>query len=138
MLILDSYALLCLFDKKHPDEQNKIKQYLADAEKGKVKLYMAKINEGEVFYRLYKYLGEPVAVGFRDDIKSGVVPITVISVNDKRAERASEIKAKHPLSYADAFCVELAEDMAIPMVTGDPEFESVQHFVTVEWLVPKK
>lgn len=134
MFIFDSYAVLCLFDKKRPAEQTKIKQYLADAEKGKIKLYMSKINEGEVFYRLYKHLGEPVAVGFREDIKSGVVPITVISVSDKRAEKASVIKAKHSISYADAFCIELAEDMELPIVTGDPEFNAVQQIVSVEWL----
>jgi len=137
MLIFDSYALLCLFDKKHPSGQNKIKQYLSDAEKGRIKLYMSKINEGEVFYRLYKYLGEPVAAGFREDIKSGVVPITVISVNDKRAERASEIKAKHAVAYADAFCIELALDMGLPIVTGDPEFKSVRQLVTIEWLAAR-
>lgn len=134
MFILDSYALLCLFDKKKKTESRKIEKYLGDAENGRIKLYISKINEGEIFYKLYKYLGQSIAVGFREDLKHGIIPVNVVSVNDKRAERASEIKAKYPLSYADAFCIELAMDMNFPVVTGDPEFKSVQDIVKVMWL----
>jgi predicted nucleic acid-binding protein len=134
MYILDSYALLCLFDKKRKKEYRTIRKYLEDAESGSVKLYLSKINEGEVFYKLYKYLGGHVAIGFREDLKSGVVPVQVVPVNDKRVDQASEIKAKYPLSYADAFCTELAKDMNMPIITGDSEFESVQNVVKVLWL----
>jgi len=131
MFILDSYALLCLFDKKRNTGRKAVMKYLEAAEKGRVKLYMSKINEGEVFYKLYKYLGSPIAVGFREDLKRGIIPLRVVSVNDKRAEEASLIKAKYSVSYADAFCIELAKDMNLPIVTGDPEFESVKDVVKV-------
>jgi predicted nucleic acid-binding protein len=134
MFILDSFALLCLFDRKRKKESSVIIKYLEDAENGRIKLYLSKINEGEVFYKLYKYLGESVAVGFREDIKKGIIPLNVVSVNDKRVERASEIKAKYPLSYADAFCVELASDMKLPLITGDPEFKNVGGIVEVIWI----
>lgn len=132
MLILDSYALLCLFDKKRRAEKDAVTKYLEDAEKGKVKLYISKINEGEVFYKLYKYLGEEVATGFRADLKRGMFPIHVVPVNDKRVDEASAIKAKYPVSYADAFCIELARDMNLPIVTGDPEFASVKDLVKLQ------
>lgn len=134
MFILDSFALLCLFDRKRKRENMAIRKYLEDAESNKIKLYLSKINEGEVFYKLYKYLGESVAIGFREDLKHGVIPVNIVSVNDKRAERASEIKAKYPLSYADAFCVELARDMNLPIITGDPEFKSVKGIVEAVWI----
>jgi predicted nucleic acid-binding protein len=132
MLILDSYALLCLFDKKRRAEKDAVMKHLEDAEKGKVKLYISKINEGEVFYKLYKYLGEEVATGFRADLKRGMFPIHVVSVNDKRVDESSAIKAKYPVSYADAFCIELARDMNLPIVTGDPEFASVKDLVKLQ------
>jgi len=132
MLILDSYALLCLFDKKRRAEKDAVTKYLEDAEKGKVKLYISKINEGEVFYKLYKYLGEEVATGFRADLKRGMFPIHVVPVNDKRVDEASAIKAKYPVSYADAFCIELARDMSLPVVTGDPEFASVKDLIKLQ------
>lgn len=135
MLILDSYALLCLFDKKRKAEKESVMKHLEDAEKGKVKLYISKINEGEVFYKLFKYLGPEIAAGFRADLKRGMVPLHVVPVNDKRVDEASAIKAKYPVSYADAFCIELAKDMNLPVVTGDPEFASVKDFVKIQPLV---
>lgn len=86
MFILDSFAMLCLFDRKRKRENRAIRKYLEDAENGKIKLYISKINEGEVFYKLYKYIGESVAVGFREDLKHGIIPVDVVSVNDKRAD----------------------------------------------------
>ena len=135
MLILDSYALLCLFDKKRKAEKDAVMKYLEDAGRGKIKLYISKINEGEVFYKLYKYFGEEIATGFRADLKRGMFPLHVVSVNDKRVDDASVIKAKYPVSYADAFCIELAKDMNLPVVTGDPEFASLRELITVQPLV---
>jgi predicted nucleic acid-binding protein len=135
MLILDSYALLCLFDKKRKAEKEAVTKYLEDADKGKIKLYISKVNEGEVFYKLYKYFGAEIAAGFRADLKRGMFPLHVVPVNDKRVDEASMIKAKYPVSYADAFCIELAKDMNLPVVTGDPEFASVQDLVKLQPLV---
>ncbi len=134
MFVLDSYALLCLFDKKRPQEKKSIIRYLEKAEKGEIRLYLSKINEGEIFYKLFKYVGEPIARGVREDIRRGVFPVQVVSVTDKKVEKASEIKAQYPLSYADAFCIELAVDMNKPILTGDPEFEQVQNRVEIVWL----
>lgn len=131
MFVLDSYVLLCLFDKKRRSEKEAITKYLEDAEKNRIKLYISKMNEGEVFYRLYKYLGGPIATGFREDLKRGLFPLHVVSVNDKRAEAASVIKAQYPVSYADAFCIELAKDMNLPVITDDPEFKSVGNIIKV-------
>lgn len=129
--ILDSYALLCFFDKKRKAEKEAVTKYLEDAEKGRIKLYLSKMNEGEVFYKLYKYLGGHIAAGFREDLKQGLFPLHVVSVNNKRAEEASVIKAHYPVSYADAFCIELAKDMNLPIITDDPEFETVKNIVKV-------
>lgn len=133
--ILDSYAVLCLFDKKRKGEKEAIVKLLEQAEKGKVSLFLSKINEGEIFYRLYKHLGPQVALGFREDLKAGLFPVRVVPVNDKRAEEASIIKAKYPVSYADAFCIALAKETNHPAITSDPEFDSVRDFVTVVPLV---
>ena len=132
--ILDSYALLCLFDRKRAKENNAVKKHIEDSERGKAVLYMSKMNEGEVFYKLYKYLGPEVAHGFRADMKKGLFPIQVVSVNDKRVEAASEIKAGYNVSYADAFCIGLAKEMGLPVITGDPEFEVVKDIISIQRL----
>ena len=134
--ILDSYALLCLFDRKRKTEAGKVRKYLEDADAGKAMLYLSKINEGEIFYKLYKYLGPSVAAGFRDDLRKKLFPVEVAAVNDKRAEKASEIKARYPVSYADAFCIGLAQEISPAIITGDPEFEAVRHLVDIVSLRP--
>lgn len=131
MFILDSYALLCLFDKKRRAEKKAVTEYLEEAEHHRIKLYMSKMNEGEVFYKLYKYLGDLIATGFREDLKRGLFPLQVVPVNDKRIEAASVIKAQYPVSYADAFCIELAKDMNLPVITNDPEFDSVANIIKI-------
>jgi ribonuclease VapC len=62
-------------------------------------------------------------------------PLHVVPVNDKRVDEASAIKAKYPVSYADAFCIELARDMNLPIVTGDPEFASVKDLIKLQPLM---
>lgn len=89
------------------------------------------MNGGEVFYKLHKYLGGPIAAGFREYLKRGLFPLNVVSVNDKWVEEASAIKTGYPVSYADAFCIALAKDMNLPVITGDPEFESVRKIISV-------
>ncbi|MCL4491102.1 MAG: type II toxin-antitoxin system VapC family toxin [Nitrospirae bacterium] len=135
MFILDSYALLCLFDRKRKKEGHIVKKHMEEAEAGGKRLLLSKINEGEVFYKLYKYLGRGIAYGFREDLRQGLIPVQVVSVNDKRAEAASEIKANYPVSYADAFCIALAVEMGMPVLTGDPEFRSAQDIIEIVELV---
>jgi ribonuclease VapC len=49
---------------------------------------------------------------------------------------AAHIKARFPVSYADAFAVVTAQDHGDVVVTGDPEFEPLADaaLVAVEWL----
>jgi len=47
--------------------------------------------------------------------------------------KASEIKAQHALSYADAFCVAVAQIYKGTIVTGDPEFKLVEKDIPILW-----
>jgi ribonuclease VapC len=47
---------------------------------------------------------------------------------------AAKIKARHPLSYADAFAVATALRHDAAIIAGDPEFASVKEMVTIQWL----
>lgn len=50
---------------------------------------------------------------------------------------AAHVKARHPISYADAFAVALAQELEAVVVTGDPEFGCVEELIDVEWLPTK-
>ena len=47
---------------------------------------------------------------------------------------SANIKAKHPISYADAFIVATAQRENVIIITGDPEFKSVERMVEIDWL----
>ena len=52
----------------------------------------------------------------------------------ERVLAAAHIKATHAMSYADAFVVAAAQEMRATILTGDPEFRTVEGLVPVEWL----
>ena len=70
------------------------------------------------------------AVGMGTPSSSKVVDCSIAS--GKRTVHA--IKAGHALSYADAFAAALARSLNAVLITGDPEFRSVESLVRVEWL----
>lgn len=47
---------------------------------------------------------------------------------------ATHIRANHAISYADTFVVATAIQENAAVVTADPEFQSVETTVQVEWL----
>lgn len=47
---------------------------------------------------------------------------------------AARMKARFPISYADAFAVATAIRTNAVIVTGDPGFQSVSHLVQIDWL----
>ncbi len=47
---------------------------------------------------------------------------------------AAEIKARHPISYADCFAAATAVRFQASILTGDPEFKKLGDLVQVEWL----
>ena len=52
----------------------------------------------------------------------------------ERVLAAAHIKATHAISYAGAFVVAAAQEMGATILTGDPEFRTVEDLVPVEWL----
>jgi ribonuclease VapC len=50
-------------------------------------------------------------------------------------QQGLEIKARYPLSYADAFATAAALRMNAAILTGDPEFRAVRDLVPIEWVV---
>lgn len=53
---------------------------------------------------------------------------------DSYTYAATHLKARHPISYADAFAAALAQLESATLVTGDREFEAVQGVIRIEWL----
>jgi uncharacterized protein len=133
-IIFDSFALLCLFHKEPGWE--KVKALLSDLSQKGEKALFSRINWGEFYYILLRRAG-------RDKTQEALalleqLPIDILSVDDLLVREAAEIKAKHPIDYADAFCTALAQRMNGRILTGDPEFKTVEQLVAVEWLKIQK
>ena len=47
---------------------------------------------------------------------------------------AARLKARHRISYADAYCAALADMSGFPVVTGDPEFRQLEGRIQLGWI----
>ena len=77
-------------------------------------------------------LGINAAKDFLDNFLR--LPITIVLPDSELIWKASEIKADHPISYADCFAAATALRYNATILTGDPEFEKLGAIVSVEWL----
>jgi PIN domain. len=93
---------------------------------------MSLINFGEIAYIAERERGTQQAKAILQDIRW--LPILLGGVNEQRVLAAAYIKAHYPLSYDDAFAVALAQELDATVVTGDPEFKTVESLVPVLWL----
>jgi predicted nucleic acid-binding protein len=119
--VLDSFAVLALLGKEPGSE--KVEELLQKAKAEEVEVSMTWVNVGEVAYiverrwgkaRVYQVLGtlEATAVGIQE-------------VGRELCLTAAEVKAGHPLAYADAFAAALAMREKAVLVTGDPGVEQL-------------
>jgi predicted nucleic acid-binding protein len=62
------------------------------------------------------------------------LPVAIAGVDRHTVLLAAHFKARYLLSYADAFSVALAQIKGGELLTGDPEFKSVESEVPIHWL----
>jgi predicted nucleic acid-binding protein len=128
--LFDAFPMLCWLQQEPGYE--KVDDLLAEAEEGKASITIHMINLGEVFYRVCRVSGMKKAEEILRNIR--LLPIGIISVSDEDVMEAAKIKARYPLSYADAFAVSKALQSGATVVTGDPEYRSVSKVIEVLWL----
>jgi predicted nucleic acid-binding protein len=98
-------------------------------------LSMSMINVGEILYIASRRRGAQRAEEMLADLRA--LPITLCAASEQRILAAARIKAEFTLSYADAFAVGLAQDLNATLVTGDPEFQSVDQRIPILQLPQK-
>jgi predicted nucleic acid-binding protein len=95
------------------------------------------INLGEVHYKVAREHGGDRA----DDVVEEVLamPIQLEEADFILAMDAARIKARYRMSYADCFAAALAQRLNATVVTGDPEFETIERAgqLQIEWIPPK-
>jgi ribonuclease VapC len=128
--VLDSFALLAYLGGE--EGQQRVTEILRQVEAQETQLHLSVINYGEVLYVVERERG--LTEVHLTIAAIGQLPIEVVDADRRLTFAAAHIKASYPLAYADCFAVSLAQEKHAAVVTGDPEFKSVETLVDVEWL----
>ena len=109
-----------------------VRQVLRQARQRRLSVLLSIINYGEVLYVIEREQGLQSAqrtIGIIDQLAIHVVP-----ADRSLVFAAAHAKARYSISYADAFCVAVAERTRGRIMTGDPEFAVIESVVGVDWL----
>lgn len=128
--VLDSFAVLALLGRESGSAE--VKELLQRAKRAEIRLLMTWVNVGEVAYIVERRWGKRQVYQAIGTLEA--TAIEFVPVGRELALRAAEIKARYPLAYADAFAAALAVDEGGILVTGDPEFESLENLLPIRWL----
>ena len=132
-IVLDSFAVLAYLGGEPGMER--VREVLNDALQKGCRVVISIINVGEVLYITEREVGLAKAQAALAAVDQ--LPIEILPAARESVLAAAHIKAKYRLAYADAFAVVTAQELAGRVLTGDPEFESVETLIAVEWLVDK-
>jgi ribonuclease VapC len=128
--VLDSHAVLCFFYGEA--SAKRVKALLKSAQTGEIKIWMSWINAGEVYYSVYRNQGKESADQARALLKT--YPIRWVEITEKNIFIAAELKALHPIAFADCFAAAIAIHNKATVITGDPEFKELEKKIAIEWL----
>lgn len=128
--LLDSFAIMA-WVQDEPGSQI-VEDLLIEADRKHERLLLHEVNLAEVYYLSIRRVGEEQAKSLAAHLLT--LPIHVISTTPEILWQAALLKAKHPLSLADAFAISSAITLDAAVVTGDPEFRAVAHLVKIHWL----
>ena len=128
--VLDSFALLAYLEGEVGMET--VKDRLHQAQAANCAIYLSIINLGEVLYITERERGITQAHAVLAAVDQ--LPIQLLAADRETVLAAAHVKAAYPLSYADAFVVAAAQAKRAIVLTGDPEFRSVEDLAPVEWL----
>ena len=128
--VLDSFAILVFLKKEQGHDR--MFELLKKAERGTCRAMMTWVNLGEVAYIIQRRWGKSRVLEFLANLESSKVEF--VEVGQDLALKAAELKADHPMAYADTFAAALAELTDSVLVTGDPEFKNLEERLSIEWL----
>jgi uncharacterized protein len=129
-MLFDSHAVLKWVRKEKGYQ--KVRSLLTACRDQSLKGYMNQLNLGEVYYLIIRRSGLPVAKMFLENFQR--LPLEIVLPDSDLIWQAAEIKARHPISYADCFAAATAIRFQASILTGDPEFKNLGDLVSVEWL----
>jgi predicted nucleic acid-binding protein len=128
--VLDSFALIAYF-RDEPGAET-MENLLVAAGKEESPLLMTDVNYAEVKYSIVKKDGREAWMDAAKVLQS--LPIDFHTTSRVLADVAADFKARFKISLADAFAAALAKEKKAQLITGDPEFKSLEKEIKINWL----
>jgi len=128
--VLDSFALLAHLQAEPGG--SRVQAVLGRASKEQTEVFLSVINYGECIYITEREHGLTAAHSLIAIVDQ--MPLTIVEADRKLTFAAAHLKAHYAIAYADAFALALAQEQQATLLTGDPEFQAVQHLAEIEWL----
>lgn len=132
-LVLDAWAIMAWLKGEQPAASH-VRALFDASGRRRAKPLMNIVNLGEVFYLAAK--ARNLAYGERvlENLRTRVA---IVSASDEIVLFAASLKARHAISYADAFAAATAILARAPLVTGDPELQTMsigEKQLKIEWI----
>lgn len=120
-MVLDAWAVMAWLKNQQP-AADRVRSLFEAAERRQTTLLMNIVNLGEVFY--LSVTARDLAYGERvlDNLRPRLM---IVPASDSLVMTAAGLKSRHAISYADAFAVATALLRDAPLVTGDPELQTL-------------
>jgi predicted nucleic acid-binding protein len=128
--VLDSYALLKLLRDEPGAEM--VAQILERAGERDQPVHMTEVNYAEVQYMIRRKDGDAAWQATAGELVAA--PIQFHPADRRLADLAADFKARFRISLADAFAAALTKEKKAELVTGDPEFKTLEKEIKIVWL----
>jgi predicted nucleic acid-binding protein len=119
--VFDTSALLTYIEDEEGSEN--VESLLIRAEKGEVIICVAFVSLTEVFYITMREKDESEAMNRVNLIQS--LAVRIVESNEKLNMSAGSLKAKNPISLADAYVLAVCREHNGTLIHKDPEFEKI-------------
>ena len=129
--VFDSFALTA-YVLEEPGKA-RVSELIEEGRAGSSRLLMTTVNLGETLYITERRHGAPSAAVYVLNLFADL-PIELVDADRFLTIAAARIKAVTPISFGDCFAAALALQRTATVVTGDWEFQRVEHIVPIEWL----
>jgi len=131
--VLDAWPVLEWLEARQPVAE-RMRRLLEANDSHNCSLCINIVNLGEVFYIAAKRRNLEEAGRILESLRRRVI---TISADDELVLLAANLKARHPISYADGFAAATAILQKMPLVTGDPEIRAMaakEKSLKLEWI----
>ncbi|HWP85986.1 MAG TPA: type II toxin-antitoxin system VapC family toxin [Terriglobia bacterium] len=128
--MLDTWAMVAYLEAEPAARE--VRQALRNAAKGRAVALLCIINFGECLYVMERKHGGREAWRVAGTIDQ--LPLEIAPADRNLVVAAARLKARHSVSYADAFAAALAKQHDAELMTGDPEFRALEHEIAIHWL----